>query len=151
MPQSTVRFAFGSISPHVDGKLVFHAKDLNRKKVIEAAPRLQPSSPLRARSLKFGAIGTKNAWLADNIPAMARIPDDSCNAKKMTGSRISVDSIDPLRNVTFANGALAEKMSAAGCADFSIFLVLPEDRMGLLSAAGGTAGSVKFTERGCEP
>jgi galactokinase/mevalonate kinase-like predicted kinase len=120
--------------------------------VIEAAPRLlQTRWPLRARPLKFDAIGTRNAWLAGDIPAMARISDDSCNAKKMTSSRISADSIDPLRNVTFANGALAEKVSGAGRADFSIFLALPKDRMGLVSAARGAMGSAKFAERGCEP
>jgi galactokinase/mevalonate kinase-like predicted kinase len=73
--------------------------------------------------------------------------------KKMTTPGISTDRIDRLYD-TFVNGALAGKVSRAGGGAFVMFLVHPEARLGLLCAlntAGGSAGSVKFAERGCEP
>lgn len=103
--------------------------------------------------LKSDAIQMKNALLAGNIPAMAEILDNSWKAKKMTAPGISTDRIDQLYDVAFANGALAGKVSGAGGGGFVMFLVHPEDRLGLLNAlnaAGGSAEPVKFAERGCE-
>jgi D-glycero-alpha-D-manno-heptose-7-phosphate kinase len=95
----------------------------------------------------------KTALLAGDIREMARILDDSWKAKQMTAAGISTDRIDRLYDVAFGSGALAGKVSGAGGGGFVMFLVHPEDRLGLLdalNAAGGSAGAVKFTERGCE-
>ena len=103
--------------------------------------------------LKADAIEMKNALLAGDIQEMARILDDSWKAKKMTASGISTDRIDELYNVACDNGALAGKVSGAGGGGFIMFIVHPEDRLGLLdalNAAGGRASPAKFTERGCE-
>ena len=103
--------------------------------------------------LKSDAIEMKNALLAGDIPVMAKILDDSWKAKKMTAPGISTDRIDQLYDAAFTNGALAGKVSGAGGGGFVMFLVHPEDRLGLvnaLNAAGGSAGSAKFAERGCE-
>lgn len=103
--------------------------------------------------LKADAIEMKNALLAGDVRAMARILKDSWRAKKMTAAGISTDRIDQLCEVAFANGALAGKVSGAGGGGFVMFIVDPEDRLELLEAlngAGGVAGPVKFTERGCE-
>jgi len=103
--------------------------------------------------LKADAIEMKNALLAGDIPAMAKILDDSWKAKKMTAPGISTDRIDQLYDAAIANGALAGKVSGAGGGGFVMFLVHPEDRRGLLdalNAGGGIAGPVKFAERGCE-
>jgi D-glycero-alpha-D-manno-heptose-7-phosphate kinase len=72
---------------------------------------------------------------------------------RMTAPGISTDRINRLYDVTFDNDALAGKVSGAGDGGFVMFLAHPEDGLGLLCAlgtAGGTAGSVKFVERGCE-
>jgi D-glycero-alpha-D-manno-heptose-7-phosphate kinase len=103
--------------------------------------------------LKADAIEMKNALLAGDIREMARILDDSWKAKKMTAPGVSTERIDQLYDVALANGALAGKVSGAGGGGFMMFIVHPEDRLGLvdaLAAAGGQAGPAKFTERGCE-
>jgi D-glycero-alpha-D-manno-heptose-7-phosphate kinase len=103
--------------------------------------------------LKSDAIGMKNALLAGGIPAMAEILDNSRKAKKLTAPGISTDRIDQLYDVACANAALAGKVSGAGGGGFVMFLVYPEDRLGLLNAlnaAGGSAGPIKSSERGCE-
>ncbi len=103
--------------------------------------------------LKADAVEMKNALLAGDIRAMARILDASWKAKKMTATGISTDRIERLYDVAVANGALAGKVSGAGGGGFVMFLVHPEDRRGLLDAlngAGGSAEPVKFAERGCE-
>jgi D-glycero-alpha-D-manno-heptose-7-phosphate kinase len=84
---------------------------------------------------------------------MARILDDSWAAKKLTATGVSNERIDQLCKVAFANGALAGKVSGAGGGGFLMFIVPPEDRLGVINAlatAGGEAGPVKFTDRGCE-
>jgi D-glycero-alpha-D-manno-heptose-7-phosphate kinase len=103
--------------------------------------------------LKAEAIEMKRALLASDISAMARILTASWRAKKMTAPGISTDRIDQLYDVAFTNGALAGKVSGAGGGGFVMFIVHPEDRRDLinaLNAAGGSAGPVKFAERGCE-
>ena len=78
---------------------------------------------------------------------------DSWQAKKLTASGITTERIETLCEIGFAHGALASKVSGAGGGGFLMFVVRPEDRLGLvtaLSAAGGEAGPVKVTERGSE-
>ena len=103
--------------------------------------------------LKAEAIEMKNALLVGDISAMAGILDASWRAKKATAPGISTDRIDQLYDVAFGNGALAGKVSGAGGGGFVMFIVHPEDGLGLidaLNAAGGLAGPVKFAEHGCE-
>lgn len=103
--------------------------------------------------LKFDAIAMKNALLLGEIEEMARILDDSWAAKKMTASGVSNDAIDRLCALAVANGALAGKVSGAGGGGFLMFIVPPEERLGLitaLQATGSEAGPVKFADRGCE-
>ena len=103
--------------------------------------------------LKFDAIAMKNALLLGDIEEMARILDDSWAAKKMTASGVSNDAIDRLCALAVANGALAGKVSGAGGGGFLMFIVPPEERLGLitaLQATGSEAGPVKFADRGCE-
>jgi len=103
--------------------------------------------------LKADAIEMKTALLAGDIQAMARVLDDSWKAKQMTAAGISTDRIDGLYDVAFERGALAGKVSGAGGGGFVMFLVHPEDRMGLvdaLNSTGGNASTVKITDRGCE-
>jgi D-glycero-alpha-D-manno-heptose-7-phosphate kinase len=103
--------------------------------------------------LKAEAIEMKHALLAGDTFEMARILDASWRAKKMTAAGITTDRIDRLYDVALTNGALAGKVSGAGGGGFVMFIVHPEDRLGLidaLNAAGGSAGPVKFAERGCE-
>jgi D-glycero-alpha-D-manno-heptose-7-phosphate kinase len=90
--------------------------------------------------LKADAIEMKNALLAGDIPAMAEILDDSWKAKKMTAPGISTDRIDQLYDVAIANGALGGKVSGAGGGGYIMFLVHPEDRLGLLGALNATGG-----------
>ncbi|MGH7110745.1 MAG: hypothetical protein ACREFK_09980 [Stellaceae bacterium] len=103
--------------------------------------------------LKADAIAMKAALLAGDICRMAQILNDSWTAKKTTASGISTARIDELYNLAIANGALAGKVSGAGGGGFLMFIVSPEDRLGLLDAlgaAGVSAAPVKFTDRGCE-
>jgi D-glycero-alpha-D-manno-heptose-7-phosphate kinase len=103
--------------------------------------------------LKADAIAMKNALLVGDVDEMARILDDSWAAKKLTAPGVSTERIDRLCKVAFANGALAGKVSGAGGGGVLMFIVPPEDRLGVigaLDAAGGEAGPVKFTDRGCE-
>ncbi len=103
--------------------------------------------------LKADAIKMKNALLADDVRAIARILDNSWRAQQMTASGITTERIDALHDIALANGALAGKVSGAGGGGFVMFIVEPENRMALLealNAAGGIAGPVKFAERGCE-
>ncbi len=103
--------------------------------------------------LKADAVAMKNALLLGDIKGMAGVLNDSWTAKKLTASGVSTDRIDQLCEVAFANGALAGKVSGAGGGGFLMFIVPPEDRLGLIAALGGAraeAGPVKFTDRGCE-
>ena len=103
--------------------------------------------------LKADAIAMKNALLLGDVEEMAGILADSWQAKKLTASGITTERIETLCEIGFAHGALASKVSGAGGGGFLMFVVRPEDRLGLvtaLSAAGGEAGPVKVTERGSE-
>jgi D-glycero-alpha-D-manno-heptose-7-phosphate kinase len=103
--------------------------------------------------LKADAVAIKNALLVGDIKEMAEILEDSWAAKKLTAAGVSTQHIERLHEVAFASGALAGKVSGAGGGGFLMFIVPPEDRLGLmtaLNAAGGEAGAVKLTDRGCE-
>jgi D-glycero-alpha-D-manno-heptose-7-phosphate kinase len=103
--------------------------------------------------LKADAIEMKTALLAGDVYRMARILNDSWHTKQMTARGITTAGIDELYNIAIANGALAGKVSGAGGGGFLMFIVPPEDRLGLLdvlAAAGMSAAPVKFTNRGCE-
>lgn len=102
--------------------------------------------------LKADAVEMKRALLDGNIKAMARILDSSWSAKKQTAPGVSNDHIDRLCTVAFSHGALAGKISGAGGGGFLMFIVHPEDRLEViegLNRAGGEAGPVKLTDRGC--
>jgi D-glycero-alpha-D-manno-heptose-7-phosphate kinase len=102
--------------------------------------------------LKADAIEMKRALLVGDIKALARILNNSWAEKKRTAAGISNDDIDRLCTEAFAHGALAGKISGAGGGGFIMFIVQPEDRLELISGlnrAGGEAGPVKLTDRGC--
>jgi D-glycero-alpha-D-manno-heptose-7-phosphate kinase len=103
--------------------------------------------------LKADAVAMKNALLVGDVNELASILEDSWAAKKLTAPGVSNTRIDRLCEIAFANGALAGKVSGAGGGGFLMFIVPPEDRLGLITAldvAGGAAGAAKLTDRGCE-
>jgi D-glycero-alpha-D-manno-heptose-7-phosphate kinase len=103
--------------------------------------------------LKADAVAMKNALLVGDVNEMASILEDSWAAKKLTAPGVSNARIDRLCEVAFANGALAGKVSGAGGGGFLMFIVPPEERLGLITAldtAGGGAGAAKLTDKGCE-
>ncbi|MGH7045116.1 MAG: hypothetical protein ACREE2_01840 [Stellaceae bacterium] len=137
--------------------ICFSGRSRDAAEVIEQQTAGMMDHSIRALAaldrLKADAIEMKNALLAGDIRAMARILADSWQAKKLTAAGISTERIEALCELAFANGALGGKISGAGGGGFLMFIVDPEDRQGLLealNAAGGVAGPVKFVERGCE-
>ncbi|HEY3910168.1 MAG TPA: hypothetical protein VGM07_09795 [Stellaceae bacterium] len=137
--------------------ICFSGRSRDASEVIELQTAGMMDHSIRALAaldrLKADAIEMKNALLAGDVHAMARILKDSWRAKKMTATGITTDRIDALCEIAFGNGALAGKVSGAGGGGFIMFIVEPENRLGLieaLNAAGGVAGPVKFAERGCE-
>jgi len=103
--------------------------------------------------MKANSVAMKNALLTGDIIGMAGLLSDTWAAKKLTASGISNPRIDQLCEVAFAHGALAGKISGAGGGGFLVFIVPPENRLELVTAlnmAGGEAGPVKITDRGCE-
>ena len=103
--------------------------------------------------LKADAIEMKSRLLRGDILGMGEILDRSWKSKKKTAAGISNSRIDELYDLARSNGAIAGKVSGAGGGGFLMFMVAPENRLGLieaLNAAGAEAGPVKFTERGCE-
>lgn len=124
--------------------------------IVEQTTRLRDHSRWTIAAmdrLKSDAVAMKNALLVGDIDEMARILTDSWEAKKLTASAVSNERIEKLCEIAFANGALAGKVSGAGGGGFLMFIIPPEDRLQLISAldaAGGDAGPVKLTDRGCE-
>lgn len=113
----------------------------------------RPDTIRALHRLKADAIEMKNALLIGDIREMARILADSWEAKRQSAIGVSNERIDQLCEVAFAHGALAGKVSGAGGGGFLMFIVPPEDRLGLITAldtAGGQPSPVKFTELGCE-
>jgi D-glycero-alpha-D-manno-heptose-7-phosphate kinase len=103
--------------------------------------------------LKDGAFAIKDALLVGDISRIAAILRESWIAKKRTAPGVSTPRIERLCDIAAAHGALAGKISGAGGGGYLMFVVAPEDRLGLigaLTAAGSVAGPVKFTDRGCE-
>jgi D-glycero-alpha-D-manno-heptose-7-phosphate kinase len=84
---------------------------------------------------------------------MAEVLARSWLAKRQTAEGISTETIERLHAVALAQGALAGKVSGAGGGGFLMFLVPPEQRLGLiaaLDAAGGNASAVHLTHEGAE-
>lgn len=103
--------------------------------------------------LKHDALEMKHAFSLGDIERMADILHSSWKAKKATATAISNLRIEELLELGLRNGALAGKVSGAGGGGFMFFLVHPENRHKLikaLNAADGHAGTIKFTENGCE-
>jgi D-glycero-alpha-D-manno-heptose-7-phosphate kinase len=103
--------------------------------------------------LKSDAIEMKQAFAVGDIERMAAILRSSWHAKKSTSSAISNSRIEDLLELGLSSGALAGKISGAGGGGFMFFFVHPENRHRLitqLNGAGAQAGTVKFTENGCE-
>jgi D-glycero-alpha-D-manno-heptose-7-phosphate kinase len=103
--------------------------------------------------LKADAQEMKQALLRGDIPGMATILNRSWEAKKLTADGISTDRIETLRQTAFASGAIGGKVSGAGGGGFMMFIVPPEQRVGLIRAlnlVGGEAASIHLTARGAE-
>jgi len=103
--------------------------------------------------LKAGAFAIKDSILLGDIGGTAAILGASWDAKKMTATGVSTDKVERLCDIAARQGALASKISGAGGGGFLMFLIAPENRLGLINAlngAGGNSGPVKFTDRGCE-
>jgi galactokinase/mevalonate kinase-like predicted kinase len=115
------RFAYAFINPRDDDRIVLRAKDLGREEVLTASPTAPEREP-RSASWRLRAYG----------------------------ARLSTDQIERLCEIAFANGAHARKISGAGGGGFLMFIVPPEDRLGLITALNGVgaeAGPLKFTNR----
>ncbi len=103
--------------------------------------------------LKQDAIEMKGALLRGRIDEFAAILDRSWTAKKETARGVTNEWLERLYATAKANGALAGKVSGAGGGGYMMFIVPPEDRLGLieaLAAQGASASPTKFTENGCE-
>ncbi|MBV9509723.1 MAG: dehydrogenase [Caulobacteraceae bacterium] len=112
-----------------------------------------PEAMEALHQLKADAIEMKAALLKGEIWEMARILDRSWAAKKITARNVTNPHVDALYAAARNAGAVAGKVSGAGGGGFMMFMVAPEDRLGLIEAlntAGGAASAVKFTDRGCE-
>jgi D-glycero-alpha-D-manno-heptose-7-phosphate kinase len=103
--------------------------------------------------LKRDAIEMKQAFASGDIDGMAEILNSSWETKKITAKSISNVRIEQLLELGLASGALAGKVSGAGGGGFMFFIVHPENRHRLVTAlnnAEAQAGTIKFTENGCE-
>lgn len=103
--------------------------------------------------LKADAHEMKRALCIGDIDSLAKILNQSWQAKKSTAISVSNSRIEALLAIALESGALAGKVSGAGGGGFMFFVVHPENRfrlIGALSAAGGQASPVKFTDLGCE-
>ncbi len=103
--------------------------------------------------LKRDAVEMKQALLRGEIRRMASLLNNSWEAKKLTASGISTDTIEQLYQRAFSEGAIGGKVSGAGGGGFLMFIVPPERRIAVirgLNELGGTAGGVHFTQTGAE-
>lgn len=119
----------------------------------QAMAQSKPTTIEAMHRLKSDAIDMKQALGRGDIDRMAGILHTSWLAKKSTATSISNARIDELLDVGLRSGALAGKVSGAGGGGFIFFFVHPENRHRLiteLNSVGGHAGSVKFTDQGCE-
>jgi D-glycero-alpha-D-manno-heptose-7-phosphate kinase len=104
-------------------------------------------------ALKSRAFEMKEALLSGDMRRVAETLSASWHLKKMTAEAISSDHIEQLLEVGRRAGARAGKVSGAGGGGFIMFLVDPEDRLGLianLNRAGGQAGPTHLTSRGVD-
>ncbi len=103
--------------------------------------------------LKRAAVDMKQAVLVGDIVAMADLLNWSWTEKKKTAASISNPFIETLVDVGLCAGATAAKVSGAGGGGFIMFLVRPEDRIGVvesLNEEGARAGPVHLTFNGVE-
>ncbi|NHN86599.1 dehydrogenase [Acetobacter musti] len=103
--------------------------------------------------LKQDAHDMKDALLRGDIPHMARILNQSWEAKKNTAKGISNPHIETLHNLARAEGAIGAKVSGAGGGGFMMLIVPPERRMQViqsLNAAGAVASGVHLVAEGAE-
>jgi D-glycero-alpha-D-manno-heptose-7-phosphate kinase len=103
--------------------------------------------------LKIDSISMKQALLRANIREMARILNNSWEAKKETAIGVSTHYIDDLSAIAFEHGALGGKISGAGGGGFIMFVVPPERRVNIIRAlnkAGAMTTGVQFTSVGAE-
>ncbi len=103
--------------------------------------------------MKASAIGMKQALLAGDMPAMARMLNESWASKKRTAAAISSGAIETLIEIGLNSGAVASKISGAGGGGFIMFMVAPENRSLLikgLNEAGAATTPVHLTSKGAE-
>ena len=119
-----------------------------RRMVVGADPAIEG-----LHQLKRDAIEMKQALLRGEIRHMAKVLNNSWEAKKRTAGGISNDRIERLYRCAFAEGAIGGKISGAGGGGFMMFIVPPERRIAVitgLNELGGTAGGVHLTSSGAE-
>jgi D-glycero-alpha-D-manno-heptose-7-phosphate kinase len=103
--------------------------------------------------LKRDAVEMKQALLRGEIRHMAKLLNQSWEAKKRTAGGISTDRIERLYERAMDEGAIGGKISGAGGGGFMMFIVPPERRIAVIQALnelGGTAGGVHFTQLGAQ-
>lgn len=103
--------------------------------------------------LKSDAIEMKRQLCAGDISGMARLLNESWQAKKATASGISTARIDQLYEFALTHGALGGKVSGAGGGGFMFFITHPERRYKLIEALrgeGAVADAVSFADVGVE-
>ena len=126
-------------------------------KIIAEQQRLMVSPTAESLSsmhqLKSDAIEMKQALLRGEIRHMAKILERSWVAKQRTARGISTGPIEQMHATAMAHGALAGKVSGAGCGGFLMFIVPPEHRTALIAALNqgdASANAVHFTTEGAE-
>ncbi|GJE57916.1 MULTISPECIES: GHMP family kinase ATP-binding protein [Methylobacterium] len=103
--------------------------------------------------LKADAIEMKRAIFQGHVQEIGRILSRSWIAKKATARGVTNSHIDGIYDLAMRNGALGGKVSGAGGGGFMMFVVRPDDRLGLLGALNESAckaSPVKFMHEGCE-
>jgi D-glycero-alpha-D-manno-heptose-7-phosphate kinase len=120
---------------------------------IEGMVHHTPGAMESLHQLKRDAYDMKDALLRGQIDEVANILNRSWIAKKATAGAVSNPHLEQLYDLAFGSGAIAGKVSGAGGGGFMMFIVAPEDRLGLIQAlneTGARASPVKFTTVGCE-
>jgi len=101
--------------------------------------------------IKEDAVEMKQALLAGDMSAVAKILAHSWQAKKRSAESVSNKSIDVLYDTAMNNGALAGKVSGAGGGGFMMFITDPTNRQNLKSVLrknGAEPSNCQFTHRG---
>ncbi|MFG1403245.1 GHMP family kinase ATP-binding protein [Xanthobacter sediminis] len=123
------------------------------KQQVAGLKQLDGKTIENMHKLKQDAIDMKLALLQGDIRGTAEILGRSWAAKKATAAGVATEAVERLYDAAMGAGAWAGKVSGAGGGGFMMFLTDPENAYHLksvLNAAGGRAGSVKFTFDGAE-